>query len=78
MNARLRRVYLVSQPVGVVRHTGQDIGISGEVTGALTTTVLSGDKGVADVTRARNGSDDRAGGGPDRPGGRVGGVSSAT
>jgi hypothetical protein len=44
MNAPLRQVYLVSQPTGTARHTGQDIGVSGAVTGALTTTILSGDR----------------------------------
>jgi hypothetical protein len=43
MNAPLQQVYLVSQPTGSTRHTGRDFAASGAVTGALTTTMLSGD-----------------------------------
>lgn len=44
MNAPLQRVYWISQPAGSTRHTGGDFEISGAVTGALTTTSLSGDR----------------------------------
>ena len=44
MNIPLQQVYLVSQPTGTTRHTGQDLDASGAVTAALTTTILSGDR----------------------------------
>ena len=44
MNAPLQRVYWVSQPSGMTRLTGGDFDGSGAVTGALTTTQLSGDR----------------------------------
>lgn len=44
MHTPLQQVYLVSQPTGTIRHTGRDFGASGAVTGALTSTVLSGDR----------------------------------
>lgn len=44
MNAPLQRVYRVSRPPGTTRLTGADFDSSGAVTGALTTTQLSGDR----------------------------------
>ncbi len=44
VNAPLRRVYRVSHPAGTTRLTGGDFDGSGAVTGALTTTYLSGDR----------------------------------
>ena len=44
MNAPLQRVYRVSEPPGQTRLTGGDFDGSGAVTGALTTTQLSGDR----------------------------------
>jgi hypothetical protein len=44
VNAPLQRVYRVSRPPGTTRLTGGDFDGSGAVTGALTTTHLSGDR----------------------------------
>lgn len=44
MTIPLRQVYAVSQPSGTTRDTGRDFDAAGAVTGALTTTTLSGDR----------------------------------